>query len=90
MYDRGLVLCFRPGLCVHVICNFRLRTTSFTFFTFFKEKICVLDHSNYTVYDDTLDKEDVLVSFDELEVQNSQNVAAAQEKVVQLMGRKKV
>lgn len=40
--------------------------------------------------DDTLDEEDVLVIFDELEVQNSQNVAAAQEKIVQLMGRKKV
>lgn len=40
--------------------------------------------------DDTLDEEDVLVNFDELGVQNSQNVAAAQEKVVQLMGRKKV
>ena len=40
--------------------------------------------------DDTLDEEDVLVIFDELEVQNSQNVAASQEKVVQLMGRKKI
>lgn len=40
--------------------------------------------------DDTLDEEDVLVIFDELEAQNSQNVATAQEKVAQLMGRKKV
>lgn len=40
--------------------------------------------------DDTLDEEDVLVIFDELKVQNSQNVAAFQEKVVQRMGRKNV
>ena len=32
---RGLVLCFRPRIRAHVICYFRLKTTSFAFFTLF-------------------------------------------------------
>ena len=76
----GLVLGFRPRLRVHVICYFKLKTTRFAFFTLFlfclffshifKEKICVTTEIMLCMYD-TLHEDDVLMIFDELEVQNS-------------------
>ena len=75
LFARSLVLCFGPHLCAHIICYFKLKTTSFGFFTLallcaFKEKISII--TVIMLYmDDALDEKAVLIIFGELEVRNS-------------------
>ena len=71
----GLVLCIRPCLCAHVICYFELKTNSFALLTVvflrvFKEKSRVTIPIMLSM-DDKLDEEDVLIIFNQLDVQNS-------------------
>jgi len=69
-------LFFRPRLRAQVICFFRLKTASFTFFTLLFYSCVKGEKNRYTTatmlcMDDTLHKEDVLMIFGKLEVQNS-------------------
>ena len=67
---KGLVLCFRPRLLAHVICNLTLKTTNFESFTLaffydvFKEKIDVAT-AIMLYMDDTIGEEEVLMVFDD-------------------------
>ena len=74
---RSLVLCFRfrPRLRAHVIYYFRLKTTNCAFFTLifhlFSRKNIGATTAIMLYVNETLHEEDVLMIFDELEVQNS-------------------
>ena len=87
MSARGLVLCFRPRLRAHVNYlllwiennHFRVLYPVFLFFVFIfflfygisRKKLIRVVTGTILYRDDTLDEEDILIIFDELEVPNS-------------------